>query len=84
MAMLRLAVVSPEKVLYEGDAEGVVVPAHDGEVGILPGHAPMMALLGTGPLRIAGGKAPAITVSGGFLQVADNVVRVVTEKATLG
>lgn len=84
MAMLRLAVVSPEKVLFEGEVTEVVVPAHDGEVGILPGHAPMMALLGSGPLRITGRQAPAITVAGGFLQVADNVVRVVTEKATLG
>lgn len=84
MAMLRLAVVSPEKTLYEGEASQVVVPAFDGEVGILPGHAPLMTLLGKGTLRIGGPTAPAITVDGGFLQVVDNVVRVVTERATIG
>ncbi|MDX2183550.1 MAG: ATP synthase F1 subunit epsilon [Gemmatimonadaceae bacterium] len=84
MATLRLAVVSPERTLYEGEASQVVVPAFDGEVGILPGHAPLMTLLGTGPLRITGSNAPAIRVEGGFLQVVDNVVRVVTEKATVG
>lgn len=84
MATLRLAVVSPERTLYEGEAAGVVVPAWDGEVGILPGHAPLMTLLGTGALRITGASAPAITVSGGFLQVVDDVVRVVTEQATVG
>ena len=84
MAMLRLAVVSPERTLYEGEASQVVVPAFDGEVGILPGHAPLMTLLGKGSLRIAGAQAPAISVEGGFLQVVDNVVRVVTEKATVG
>lgn len=84
MASLRLAVVSPERTLYEGEATQVVVPAFDGEVGILPGHAPLMTLLGSGPLRITGGSAPAIRVDGGFLQVVDNVVRVVTEKATVG
>lgn len=84
MAKLRLAVVSPEKTLYEGEASQVVVPAFDGEVGILPGHAPLMTLLGRGTLRIGGTTAPAITVDGGFLQVVDDVVRVVTERATIG
>ncbi len=84
MATLHVAVVSPERTLFEGEATALVVPAFDGEVGILPGHAPLMTLLGKGALRIAGGQAPAITVDGGFLQVVDNVVRVVTEKATLG
>ena len=84
MAKLRLAVVSPEKTLYEGEASQVVVQAFDGEVGILPGHAPLMTLLGKGTLRIGGATAPAITVDGGFLQVVDNVVRVVTERATIG
>jgi len=59
------------------------VPAFDGEVGILPGHAPMMTLLGRGALRVSGGNAPVMQVAGGFLQVADNRVRIVTESATV-
>lgn len=79
---LKVSVISPERVLYEGTARGVVVPAFDGEVGILPMHAPLMTLLGKGVLRIdttAGEQR--FQVEGGFLQVVDDVVRVVTEHA---
>ena len=80
--MLRVSVISPERVLFEGEAASVVVPAFDGEVGILDNHAPMMTLLGRGTLRLAGGAAAQqFRVEGGFLQVADNHVRVVAERA---
>ena len=79
--MLNVSVVSPEAVLYEGTTDSVVAPAFDGEVGILTGHAPMLALLGKGVLRLGGG-AQKFNVEGGFLQVVDNAVRVVTEKAS--
>ena len=80
--MLKVSLISPEAVLFEGEAASVVAPAFDGEVGILTGHAPMMALLGKGVLRLGGGTGQRFNVDGGFLQVADNVVRVVTEKAS--
>lgn len=80
---LKVSVISPERVLFEGTARGVVVPAFDGEVGILPLHAPLMTLLGTGTLRIdTTGGEQRFQVAGGFLQVVDDVVRVVTECAT--
>ena len=80
--MLKVSVISPEAVLFEGDAESVVAPAYDGEVGILTGHAPMVTLLGRGELRVGSGAgARRFQVEGGFLQVADNLVRVVTERA---
>lgn len=79
--MLKVSVISPERVLFEGEAESVVAPAFDGEVGILTSHAPMMALLGRGTLRLSGGTSASFRVEGGFLQVADDQVRVVTEKA---
>lgn len=79
--MLHVSVISPERILFEGEAESVVAPAFDGEVGILTGHAPMLTLLGTGTLRLGGAGGQRFTVSGGFLQVADNQVRVVTEQA---
>ena len=78
--MLRVTVISPEAVLFEGETDSVVVPAFDGEVGILTGHAPMMTLLGKGTLRIGGGER-RFSIEGGFLQVVDNQVRVVTERA---
>ena len=80
---LRVSVISPERTLFEGEAAAVTAPAFDGEVGILPRHAPMMTLLGKGTLRIGSGTtAVRFAVEGGFLQVVDDVVRVVTEKAT--
>ena len=80
--MLKVSVISPEAVLFEGETNAVVAPAYDGEIGILPGHAPLMALLGNGKLRLGGGGGPSFMVSGGFMQVLNNDVRVVTEKAS--
>ena len=80
--MLKVSVISPESVLFEGEADSVVAPAYDGEVGILTGHAPLMALLGDGELRLGGKSARRFKVSGGFMQVLNDHVRVVTEKAT--
>ena len=79
--MLKVSVISPEAVLFEGETDSVVAPAYDGEVGILTGHAPLMALLDNGQLRL-GGPGQRFNVSGGFLQVLNNDVRIVTEKAT--
>ena len=76
---LKVSVISPEATLFEGDATSVVAPAFDGEVGILPMHAPMVTTLGAGVLKV--GEGTRFRVEGGFLQVVDDVVRVVTEKA---
>jgi len=83
--MLKVSVISPESVLFEGEVTSVVAPAFDGEVGILQDHAPMMTLLGTGQLRLSGsGGDQRFTVEGGFLQVVENNVRIVTERARAG
>lgn len=83
--MLHVSVISPEAVLFEGTTDSVVAPAFDGEVGVLTGHAPMLTLLGAGELRLGGGAAlQRFRVEGGFMQVADDHVRVVTEKASAG
>jgi len=80
--MLKVSVISPERVLFEGEATSVVAPAFDGEVGILQNHAPMMTLLGTGSLRVGGGGSDRqFQIEGGFLQVVENNVRIVTERA---
>ncbi|HEX7937901.1 MAG TPA: ATP synthase F1 subunit epsilon [Gemmatimonadaceae bacterium] len=82
--MLKVSVISPEASLFEGDAESVVAPAFDGEVGILSGHAPLMTLLGKGELRVMGAASAVrkFSIEGGFLQVVNNQVRVVTEKGS--
>jgi len=79
--MLKISVISPEATLFEGEATTIVAPAFDGEVGILQDHAPMVTTLGKGELRIDDG-AQRFAIEGGFMQVVDNVVRVVTERAT--
>ena len=78
---LKVSVISPEATLFEGEAPSVIAPAFDGEVGILPMHAPMVTTLGAGVLRVGDGGA-RFQVEGGFLQVVDDVVRVVTERAS--
>jgi F-type H+-transporting ATPase subunit epsilon len=80
--MLKVSVISPESVLFEGETDSVVAPAYDGEVGILTGHAPLMALLGHGELRLGTASRQRFQVQGGFMQVLNDDVRVVTEKAT--
>ncbi len=81
--VLKVSVISPERVLFEGTARGVIAPAFDGEMGILPMHAPLMTLLGRGTLRIDTTEGEKrFGVAGGFLQVVDDTIRVVTEQAT--
>ena len=80
--MLKVSVISPESILFEGEADSVVAPAYDGEVGILTGHAPLMAVLGTGELRLGSPGSRKFRVEGGFLQVLNDEVRIVTERAT--
>lgn len=83
--MLRVSIISPEQILFEGEADSVVAPAFDGSLGVLTGHAPMVTLLGSGELRLEGSNlvgARRFTVEGGFLQVADDHVHIVTERAT--
>ncbi len=80
--MIHVTVISPEASVFEGDATAVIAPAYDGEVGILPRHAPFMTLLGDGRLTIRReGEAKHLQVRGGFLQVVDNTVHVVAEYA---
>jgi F-type H+-transporting ATPase subunit epsilon len=77
---MRVTVISPETSMFDGDADAVVAPAFDGEVGILPHHAPFMTLLGHGALTIRqGGSTHRFRVRGGFLQVVADRVRVVAE-----
>ena len=83
MAELEVQVVSPERVVYRGEASALVAPAWDGQVGILPGHAPMIALLGLGRLTVdrPGGGAEVYHVAGGVLKVEADTVTVLTEYA---
>jgi F-type H+-transporting ATPase subunit epsilon len=79
---LTCVVVTPETTVVDEPADFVALPLYDGEVGILPGRAPLIGRLGYGELRIRyGGKSQSYYVDGGFVQVADNVVSILTNRA---
>lgn len=80
---LQVSVISPEATVFQGRASHVVAPAWDGQLGIQPDHAPMVALLGAGELRVdAEDGQRRFSVAGGFLQIVDNHVTVLSESAT--
>ncbi|MFO7894381.1 MAG: ATP synthase F1 subunit epsilon [Longimicrobiales bacterium] len=79
---LSVALITPRETVFEDQADMVVLPAWDGEVGILRGHAPMMALLGEGTLRVTrDGAEERFHVSGGFMQVVEDEVSIMSERA---
>lgn len=81
--VLSLRVVSPERTVYEGEATALIAPAWDGKVGILPGHAPFLTLLGAGEvsLEVSGGGTERFHVAGGVLKVLKDQVTLLTEYA---
>ncbi len=82
MAGLNCIVVTPEATALDEKADFVALPLFDGEIGIGPGRSPMIGRLGYGEMRIkTGDKTAAYYVDGGFVQVADNVVSVLTSRA---
>ncbi len=79
--MMQVLVISPERTVFQGEADSLIAPAFDGQVGILPRHAPFMTLLGRGTLAIRErGALRKFRVQGGFLQVVSNTVRIVAEQ----
>src|SRR5438046_6985057 len=80
---LKCVVVTPERAVLDEPAEFVALPMYDGELGVLPGRAPLIGRLGAGELRLKGGPAglKRYFVEEGFVQIRDNVVTVLTAKA---
>ncbi len=78
-------VVSPEGTLWSGDAEFVVARTTEGEIGILAGHEPLMAALSAGAVLIDhdGDQRTTIAVHGGFMQVVENRVTLLTDRARI-
>src|SRR5688572_8268748 len=79
---LQCIIVTPEATELDTPADFVALPLYDGEAGIAPGRAPLIGRLGYGELRVRrGGETLRYYVDGGFVQVADNVVSVLTNRA---
>jgi F-type H+-transporting ATPase subunit epsilon len=82
--MLQCIVVTPERTLFDQPAEFIAVTLGDGEIGIAPGHAPLIGRLGYGEMRIRHEDHETIDsyyIEGGFVEVLDDVVSVLTQRA---
>ena len=80
--LLQLEVATPERLLVNEQVAEVQLPARDGYVGLLPGHAPLLAQLSRGFMHYtAGSRTWYLAVHGGFMEVHDNHVRVLADAA---
>jgi len=80
-----IEVATPEKLVLHRAAESAQIPGKDGYMGILPGHAALLSELGPGTLSItAAGKIEEFSVSGGYVEVRDNHVRVLADSVEPG
>ena len=81
---IPIDIVIPEKVVLQTHVDSVVVPAVDGEIGILPHHAPLLAQLQPGQIRLTvDGHTQLFAVSGGFVEVRSNQVKIFAETAEM-
>ena len=79
---MQVVVVTPEKTALDRSCEFVTLPLIDGEAGVLPGHAPMIGRLAPGELRVReGGNDDAFYVDGGFVQINNDLISVLTGKS---
>ena len=84
MAMtVHCDIVSAEEELFSGLVEMVVAHGHMGDIGVLPGHAPLLSTIKPGPVRVImqGGKEEVFYISGGFIEVQPNMVKVLADTA---
>lgn len=79
----QCTVATPEGLSYDGTITGAIVPAYDGQVGILTNRAPILLKLGAGELRlhVAGGSDVVYFVAGGVAQMKDNVLTILSDEA---
>ncbi|TCZ62911.1 ATP synthase F1 subunit epsilon [Roseicella aquatilis] len=84
MATFLLELVSPEKLLLSRQVEMATIPASEGEMGVLPGHSPMIVTLRGGVIRVRenGAETERLFVGGGFAEVAPERVTVLADEAT--
>lgn len=79
---VRCEIVSQDRLVWEGDADIVVVPGEAGEMGILPNHAPLLSTLTFGILRVRyNGEEEVFTVAGGIIEVQPNLITVLADSA---
>jgi len=80
--LIRCEIVSQDRMVFEGDAEIVIVPGSLGEMGIMPGHAPLLSTLELGVIRVKNGDLEDVfTVTGGFIEVQPDIVTIMADAA---
>lgn len=84
MATLHFELVAPERILFTGEVEAVMLPGTEGDMTVLPGHAPVMAMLKTGFVQITDHKNEGrrVLIRGGFAEINPATVTVLAESAT--
>jgi F-type H+-transporting ATPase subunit epsilon len=82
---LEVQLVSPEQLLFQGEADMVVCRTTEGEIAFLPGHVPFLGALATAPVRLVlpGGAQQSLAVHGGFVEVSNDRVAVLSDVAEL-
>lgn len=81
---LTLEIVTPEAKVYSDTIDSVVIPTVEGEIGILPGHIPLLTQVDDGELRVTKeGKTVLLVISGGFAEIDGDSVRVLAENAII-
>jgi len=79
---IRCEIVSQDRLVYEGEADIVMVPGSLGEMGILAGHAPLLSTLELGVIRVKNGDQEEVfTVTGGFVEVQPDIVTIMADAA---
>ena len=82
MAPMKVEIITAERVVYSDDVDVLVAPGIEGELGILPHHAPLMTVLQPGEIRVRkGSEEEYMAVSGGFLEVMANKVTILADSA---
>lgn len=85
VSALKVELVAADRKVWEGEAQMVSARSVDGDIGILPGHAPVLSVLVAGEVRIeTGGSTEAVTIDGGFLSVDQDRVVVVADRVDAG
>jgi len=82
MSSLKVDIVTAERTVYSGEVEAIIAPGVEGQLGILPHHAPLMTILQAGELVVRkGGRDESLAISGGFLEVRPDRVIILADSA---
>ena len=80
MPKLKLEIVTAERSVFSGEVDSLTAPAHGGEIGVLPNHAPFLTMIDSGEIHVVNDKEESfMVVSGGFLEVMKNKVTILAD-----